>query len=370
MASKRTDMTLHLTEECRKLLQEDKIVAQDVPIEDLFSAVFTELSVYANTYTSEQFQTLMESFERNRSYMDECRKDKLRMLLLLENLIAYLLSISDAVRSLANRDYWNYKHRDRQDDIEVKQVIDEVHRRGDIRLLNYPFVDDYMELTDNVAYDPKTDMRYILHQGKRMYFPRGWSEHRVLDYYHTILAEQDDRSPHSYRKEGYDIRKGDILIDVGAAEGFFTLEHIDDLEKAYLIDADPEWIEALSETFQSYAEKVELLVGYIGRGNDTEGTVSLDELFRGKKVDYIKMDIEGYEKDALIGASAVLEENEGLRCAICSYHCKEDEKKITEYLNSKGYLTAHSGGYMCPDWCLEGRLDAELRRGIVFGKRI
>ena len=47
---------------------------------------------------------------------------------------------------------------------------------------------------------------------------------------------------------------------------------------------------------------------------------------------------------------------------------REDEKWIRNYLEQYGFETEVSKGFMCPDWTIEAYLEAELRRGIVFGK--
>ena len=57
------------------------------------------------------------------------------------------------------------------------------------------------------------------------------------------------------------------------------------------------------------------------------------------------------------------------RCAICSYHGKEDEEYIRHTLEAHGFTTDTSKGYMCPNWTIEAYLEAELRRGIVFGRK-
>lgn len=50
---------------------------------------------------------------------------------------------------------------------------------------------------------------------------------------------------------------------------------------------------------------------------------SIDNLFAAKPVDFIKMDIEGAEKKALLGAKNIINENKPL-LAICIYHRQED----------------------------------------------
>lgn len=86
-------------------------------------------------------------------------------------------------------------------------------------------------------------------------------------------------------------------------------------------------------------------------------------------INYIKMDIEGAEQSALAGAVEIPERCDDIRCAICFYHCWEDEQEIRHILEKHGLETETSRGYMCPDWTMEAYLEAELRRGIVFGRK-
>ncbi len=369
MAGVRKNKTLQMLGQIKELLKSGKLSWQELPIEDLLSAVRLEILSNENTYTREQFADVMSGFEDMCEHALKHSDDPDVLYIILDSLAAYLSTVSEAVLSLSNKDYWLSKHYEHRDDPELLEVINEIDRRGDIRLLNYRFVDDYMALPGRVLYDAPADMSYVEHQGKKMYFPRGWTEQRMIDYYHSLLAEQDGRSPHCYRKNGFDVEEDDVIVDVGAAEGIFSLERIDRVKKAYLIEADSMWVDALKMTFLPYMDKIEIITAYIGDDNEQDGYTTLDSLFAGMRIDYIKMDIEGYEKAALRGGEKVFDDNVKLRCAICAYHCREDEQWIKEYLESKGYRTDTSRGYMCPDWCIEGRLNAELRRGIVFGSK-
>ena len=143
---------------------------------------------------------------------------------------------------------------------------------------------------------------------------------------------------------------------------------IDMARKVYLIEADAGWVEALEQTFRDDMDKVEIIYKYLS-SQSNEQNITIDEINGMDKVNYIKMDIEGYEKDALSGALHTLQENGNIRCAICAYHCKEDEQWITEKLQSNGFVTDVSRGYICPNWIVAAYLEAELRRGIVFGRK-
>ncbi len=63
---------------------------------------------------------------------------------------------------------------------------------------------------------------------------------------------------------------------------------------------------------------------YIGEAEGTEvPCCSLDKILEGKPVSFIKMDIEGAEKEALLGAEEMIKRNKPV-LTICIYHKRED----------------------------------------------
>ena len=66
-------------------------------------------------------------------------------------------------------------------------------------------------------------------------------------------------------------------------------------------------------------------------GKETIETTSLDNVLNGKKVTFIKMDIEGAEYKALIGAEETIKKWRP-RLAICVYHKPEDILEIPTLL--------------------------------------
>jgi len=214
-----------------------------------------------------------------------------------------------------------------------------------------------------VNYD-KDGMPYIWFEGKKMFFPK---KHRFENIdqkmcIKNILYEQGKHSPHLYLKSNDIIRDGMVIVDAGVCEGNFALRYIDKAKKVYLIESDSKWVEALRRTFKPYEDKVVICEKYLS-GEDTDNTITLDTLVK-ENIDILKMDIEGYETDALRGAERVLRESNAY-CAICSYHKHNDEKNIKRILQQYGYDTSTSEGYMF-FW-----FDAfiEFRRGIVYGQK-
>lgn len=61
-------------------------------------------------------------------------------------------------------------------------------------------------------------------------------------------------------------------------------------------------------------------------------TVALDEVVGMQRVSFIKLDIEGFELNALIGARKTIQRDKPL-CAICVYHNRGDMLSIMKYLS-------------------------------------
>lgn len=360
--------TRELLLKLRNAIQSGALPVENVPLADIRQCVSAELQVNRSTFTESQYVNVLGRFEALCANISEGETDKGKVLLFMDALILSMDMLSQSVYALANRDYWSYKRRADRDDPQVAGIMDYIDRKGRIDLISYDFVEEYQALPVTVEWDRAAGMGYVPYRGRRMFFPRGWDENRIVSYYRSVVMEQDGRSPHCYSKASYGVEEGDVVVDAGAAEGIFALDCVDRAAGLYLIEADPGWVEALEQTFCEDRDKVHIVYGFLDRFH--EGShVSLDGLFGSEDIHYIKMDIEGAEKAALEGAAGVLERCGNIRCAICSYHCREDEESIRHTLEGHGFTTDTSRGYMCPNWTLEAYLEAELRRGIVFGKK-
>ena len=196
-----------------------------------------------------------------------------------------------------------------------------------LTILPYEFTLKYRKATVGVREDTENGLFYILQEGKRTYFPK--SVKKPDRYYMGSIMEQDEESPHRYVKS-YDELSGKTLLDIGAAEGNFSLSVIEKVDHVYLFECDPQWIEALNATFRPWKHKVTIVQKYVGDKNG-EGMVSIDEFLKDKNKSnlFLKMDIEGAEIAALKGASETLK-NEDLSFSICTYHRNTDANDIAE----------------------------------------
>lgn len=205
---------------------------------------------------------------------------------------------------------------------------------------------------------------YIFFEGKKMFYPKEyafWNDGNSK-YLKNILFEQGKHSPHLYINSENIICDDMVIVDAGVCEGNFALRYVERARKIYLIESDPIWIKALRKTFAPYQDKVVICEKYLADA-DTDHTVTLDSLVKGK-IDILKMDIEGYEVDALRGASKTLTESNAY-CAICSYHKHGDEQSVKKLLQQFGYHTSTSEGYMF--FPFDSYL--EFRRGVVYGRK-
>lgn len=126
------------------------------------------------------------------------------------------------------------------------------------------------------------------------------------------------------------IPEGGIAIDTGANIGSHTVAYAERAGAVYAIEANPEAYECLmhntEEVLNVYRLKYALsdtvgvayirrdpnnpgasYLGETGTSSDAIPCSTLDRLFTTEKIDFIKLDIEGYEYKALLGARGILE---------------------------------------------------------------
>lgn len=252
---------------------------------------------------------------------------------------------------------------------EMKEVLSYL-KYHPLRMYCYPFYDEYLNKQSQIQYDDRNGLYYGIYDGKRMYLSKKFNTYeKARAYFNAVTMEQDRRSPHCYWnvENQYDV--SGTGVDLGAAEGIFALKIIDQVEHIYLIEGDDEWVEALKYTFEPFQDKVTILTKYIG--NKDEGNhAKLDTLLYSKRIDFIKMDIEGMELEALQGAEKILLNNK-MQLAICVYHHRDDNEVIGRWLQKRGYQFQNSKGVVvCQgDWELE-KDETDFRRALLFANNV
>lgn len=254
------------------------------------------------------------------------------------------------------------------DDAEVGIIL-EYLKNHDLQVFNYEFADKYQEMPVDVKFDNTSGLYFVSYKGKKMYFSKKLdTKEKVINYYRSICLEQDPMSPHLYFGNNHTVCDGQVVVDLGVAEGNFSLDVIDNVSKLYIIEGDNDWIEALQFTFKEYLSKVVILNKFIS-DIKTEEYDTLDNLIK-EPVDFIKMDIEGYETAALKGAKKLFAMSEKLKCSICAYHNENDEKDICSLLREYGMKYTATKGLMWYPWSIQGSTyGTDLRRGVILSER-
>jgi hypothetical protein len=211
----------------------------------------------------------------------------------------------------------------------------------------YKWTQKYETFIPEVFRDKPNNCYFILFEGKKMYFPKRYTETEVIWAVRSILKEQDPLSPHRYLSSDFQVETGSVVIDAGVAEGNFALMVIDKAKLLYLIECNSEWIDALKLTFAPWKEKVVFVEKYMSDIHSNE-TTSIDTLVipepDGKY--FIKLDIEGSEQKALAGMKRLLESGRPIKMDICTYHNPNDLNEISDIVKSYGFSFQVSDGYV------------------------
>jgi hypothetical protein len=250
---------------------------------------------------------------------------------------------------------------------EVNDEQKEVLRylgNNQVEIFPYPFRDNYSPDKIEVFLDPEISLRYVIQEGKRLYFKKRWSEKRIKRAYSDLLREQDINSPHRYLTDTFEAGKDDVLADIGAAEGNFSLSVIEKIKKVYLFEYDKEWIQALKATFRPWSEKVEIINKYVSDFDD-DAHIRFDTFYENKKdITFLKIDVDGAESIVLKSCDEVFKGGKSFKVALCTYHKNNDEKDFTVLLKNHGFSITPSNGYMIHYY--DKKLKAPyLRRGLL-----
>nr|WP_027871587.1 FkbM family methyltransferase [[Eubacterium] cellulosolvens] len=231
---------------------------------------------------------------------------------------------------------------------EVQSIVEYVKKHDRLKAFNYDYVSEY-EKKAKCVWDDKYNLYYTVYAGKKLYLKRKYKTKDVAEkYVNSILLEQDIRSPHRYLDDSFTF-DGGCLLDAGAAEGNFSIELIEKADKVILVEANAEWIEALQATFSKWIDKVVIINKYLS-DKDSDDSITIDTISEDYSIDFIKMDIEGAEREAIKGGMKTLKESERLKMAVCTYHNIDDEMHIREILEPIGYQGKTTNGYMAfPD---------------------
>lgn len=136
-----------------------------------------------------------------------------------------------------------------------------------------------------------------------------------------------------YFNEKVNIQKEDVVFDIGAAPGDFTSTALAlGAKRVHAFEPTDDGVRKLKQTM-ALTGSFDIVQKMIGSSKSEErGIITLDDYVkeqRLEKVNFIKMDVEGMEKDILLGAEMTLSKM-CPKMAICTYHKPDDKSVLPE----------------------------------------
>jgi FkbM family methyltransferase len=234
------------------------------------------------------------------------------------------------------------------------------------------------------VYPPKQQIRTLESAGGRkqlefggkhsFWFPAGmtvsaelWSEYLVAFWNHPINF-------HQYLRGGVTLEAGDVVVDCGACEGFFTRIALEaGAAKVICVEPSATMVSCLEKTFEKEIGEGRVVVlpvalgsfcgsagfasadddafagHFEGGGSDTVEVTTLAEVAREHgNPTFIKMDLEGSEYQALAGGLKILKEFHP-KLGITTYHNHWDYSVISSILQGVGYTSIKPYGVTMRD---------------------
>lgn len=251
------------------------------------------------------------------------------------------------------------------EDKEILELVENIKRNRVLKGFNGNFALKYNDFTCDVNQDDSGDW-YVIHGRKKLFFPKSFGRDKVLEVYKALLRDQDEESPHRYVKK-YSELEGYVVLDIGGAEGIFSLDVVESAKKIYIFECNEKWISVLKKTFKPYGDKVKIINKYISDVNsNTEVTIDafMEQYALENEAIFLKMDIEGMEEKAINGLEKLKQGSNELRASICAYHRHDAEDMIRRKFPKEDFSVQAVSGYMV--FLAEPKLKAPyFRRGVM-----
>ena len=164
----------------------------------------------------------------------------------------------------------------------------------------------------------------------------------LMDSYSLYKSEE----PQYFNSLSLNVKKNEnfIYVDGGAYDGdsYIECKNLKNIDEAILFEPDPDNYEILIKNSSKFDKNVSMVPlglsdgystfsffsndegGHISDSGDTTiCTCSLDNFLGGKKIDFLKLDIEGNEARAIEGAKKTIQNNLPV-LSMSAYHKPED----------------------------------------------
>ncbi len=215
---------------------------------------------------------------------------------------------------------------------------------------------------------------FVQHRTGNIFFTDDLSVKEAESKYRHFIEEEGilgtgclRKHPHSYVTDTFKVEKGDVLLDVGSAEGLFAMDNIDIASKVYVFESMKSWRRPLAATFSAFGNKVSIINKYVG-GEVSHESTTLDEVLKSEPEDaiyFIKMDIEGAEREVLRASGSFLK-NHRVKLACAAYHRHDDAEFLKTELEKMGFSVEFSDGYVLTSF--NDFVYPYFRRGMIYAK--
>ncbi|MGC4040941.1 MAG: FkbM family methyltransferase [Flavobacterium sp.] len=190
-----------------------------------------------------------------------------------------------------------------------------------------------------------------------------WPDMFSLNRLDQVVAETFDKNDwHYYQKDHTEVENGEIILDIGTAEGLFPMTVIDKCKHIYMIEPGKIFCDCLEKTFVNHKDKITLFNVAVGNENgiipfdenSIEGKITVENqkseykvsinkidtlLNNNERITYLKADIEGFEVEMLKGAEQTIKRNKP-KIAITTYHTQNNPDEIIATI--KGYVPEYN----------------------------
>jgi hypothetical protein len=253
---------------------------------------------------------------------------------------------------------------------EEERKVLEYLESNNLAVFPYEFQDKYWNMDIKIQHDSTYRLNYILIDDKKLFFKRGMSNKKILKMFRGLNIEQDPKSPHRYLTDFFELKNNSVVYDVGAAEGSFSLKHIESIDKLFVFETDPLWAEALRATFHPWNRKVKIIEKFVS-DSVTNNKITLDQFTKNNPPpDFVKIDVDGEEMNLLKGFNDYLSKiKKSVKIAICTYHKQNDESEIGAFLSKREFNHNPSEGYMI--FYFDQKFNKPyLRRGLLRAEKL
>lgn len=249
-------------------------------------------------------------------------------------------------------------------------------RHGRLSMFPYEKVREFPAV--EVCFDQARKLPYVVHDGKRIYYPATWGTGTITYNYISSVAVEGilgegclSKSPHNYLDACFPVKDGAVVCDFGAAEGLVGLHFAERASRIIIGECDEKWFAPLKATFEPYAGKTVFLTEPLGMGGERDACSRiLSEMVAemGSGIPFfLKFDIEGAERFAMRDAAGFFKSQSDVTVACAAYHRQDDAQVLEKQFNEWGYETAFSDGGML--FLLDRLVPPYFRRGVLHAKK-